>query len=466
MQPMNKKKLFLLTSTIALVTMILTAATVIAVMPTNIMTIGSGVYPGAPSYTIFLDNGMYYATNQHGAISCASTNASYTIETAIANMDNQQELYLKGNITITNTINLINREFLTIRFDNLKMTSDDPAFYIVGRYTDEGVKIEGTLLEMSHNPFTDKAVHLRATHTVINIGTLTVSGGIVSSGTGVYLTGDPTDLACYFNEVTIGKVIGFTTSFHLLGSMPTETIGHNVICGKILYHNVAFTGVKLEETNGSYVSNNLVYRTLYQSQVGNGDIAYWNSGVGIFSGNELFDCQVTDLTGTGVSIWNNGTLRVIGGDCVGDSDASRITNTGTLRFYGSMTNTKIYGDTQWNDGGWLVSDLNRDSDSTWTDLDLSSLSPTLKVVTLNIKINPDAVDDTGFVYIQFRQKGATDNEAHYPTFLLGVKEVTAGIPLYCQLQCGVNAVGVLQYFIAVNVDWQIDTYISVVAYSD
>lgn len=43
--------------------------------------ISSGIYPGAPDYTIWTEGGIYYAKNATGYISWASTNASYVFQT-------------------------------------------------------------------------------------------------------------------------------------------------------------------------------------------------------------------------------------------------------------------------------------------------------------------------------------------------------------------------------------------------
>jgi parallel beta-helix repeat protein len=51
--------------------------------PTTPFVMSGGVYPGAPSFTVWGEAGTYYAKNQYGAISFASTNATVTIQNAI-----------------------------------------------------------------------------------------------------------------------------------------------------------------------------------------------------------------------------------------------------------------------------------------------------------------------------------------------------------------------------------------------
>jgi hypothetical protein len=48
------------------------------------LTIAAGVYPGSPSFTIWIDAGTTYAKNSYGMISYSSTNASYVLGAAAA----------------------------------------------------------------------------------------------------------------------------------------------------------------------------------------------------------------------------------------------------------------------------------------------------------------------------------------------------------------------------------------------
>lgn len=57
-------------------------ATVIVYDP-NVFTLSSGVYPGAPDYTIFVEGITYHCKNEYGVLTSSSTNASYLIQSAI-----------------------------------------------------------------------------------------------------------------------------------------------------------------------------------------------------------------------------------------------------------------------------------------------------------------------------------------------------------------------------------------------
>ncbi len=67
-------------------------------------TIAGGPYPGAPDYTIFVEDGVYYAKDKYGAISFTSTNASYVIQSSI---DNGDSVFVKnGNYTLTSKLTI------------------------------------------------------------------------------------------------------------------------------------------------------------------------------------------------------------------------------------------------------------------------------------------------------------------------------------------------------------------------
>ena len=51
-------------------------------------TLSGGVVPGAPSYTIFPDNGYYYAKDSHGVISFTSTNCATVANFAYLALNN------------------------------------------------------------------------------------------------------------------------------------------------------------------------------------------------------------------------------------------------------------------------------------------------------------------------------------------------------------------------------------------
>ena len=73
----------------------------------TMQTHSGGPQPGAPSYTIFTDDGTYYAKDAYGAIT-SSTNAASLINSIISSLTTGGQIYLKvGQYTITQRITLL-----------------------------------------------------------------------------------------------------------------------------------------------------------------------------------------------------------------------------------------------------------------------------------------------------------------------------------------------------------------------
>lgn len=74
--------------------------------PSSTFTISSGVYPGAPSYTIWTEGGEYFAKDANGRLAYSGTNASQIINYAYANLpSNGGSLFLlSGTFVLGTTI--------------------------------------------------------------------------------------------------------------------------------------------------------------------------------------------------------------------------------------------------------------------------------------------------------------------------------------------------------------------------
>lgn len=72
---------------LCLVCSLLTGIIVYASVPTNIMTLGGGNYPGGPSFTVDLDGSTIYAKNSYGTITSYDSDASTVIQECIDDSD-------------------------------------------------------------------------------------------------------------------------------------------------------------------------------------------------------------------------------------------------------------------------------------------------------------------------------------------------------------------------------------------
>jgi len=86
---------------------------VFAVSPSSTFTISSGVYPGAPSYTVWREGSNYFAKDANGEIDYSGTNASYVIESAINALTAGGKIFIKaGTYILSATLNLVNNLIL------------------------------------------------------------------------------------------------------------------------------------------------------------------------------------------------------------------------------------------------------------------------------------------------------------------------------------------------------------------
>jgi hypothetical protein len=80
---------------------------VFAVSPSSAFTISSGVYPGAPSYTVWREGSNYFAKDANGEIDYSGTNASAMIQTIIYALPDGGKIFIRaGDYDLTSLITL------------------------------------------------------------------------------------------------------------------------------------------------------------------------------------------------------------------------------------------------------------------------------------------------------------------------------------------------------------------------
>jgi hypothetical protein len=96
----SKRKLFLAFISIALICCISTGSLVYvsAQDGSTPFTISSGPYPGAPNWTIYLDNGVCYAKNQYGAVIYSSIDASVVWNSIMTVVTNGSKIQFTSGI--------------------------------------------------------------------------------------------------------------------------------------------------------------------------------------------------------------------------------------------------------------------------------------------------------------------------------------------------------------------------------
>lgn len=137
---LSKRMLLGITSLIILITATVTY-TLAQSSSTIPFTIYAGIYPGSPSYTIWAENGNYFAKNAYGAVEFSGTDASTVIQSAINALTNGGTIFVKKNVSpLSSTININNDVELNFESStNSIVCSGNPTFLISGGY----VKIIG-----------------------------------------------------------------------------------------------------------------------------------------------------------------------------------------------------------------------------------------------------------------------------------------------------------------------------------
>lgn len=106
------KKLAMWTLATVIVTMLLTLGLSGAASPSQTMTITQGVYPGAPSYTVYALSGTYYAKDQNGLNEFSGTDAATVINAAVD--DNKIVFITSGSYVLTAPISIASVNNCTI----------------------------------------------------------------------------------------------------------------------------------------------------------------------------------------------------------------------------------------------------------------------------------------------------------------------------------------------------------------
>ena len=98
---------------LCLIVAVFTAGIVVATSPTQPFTINRGIYPGAVSFTIWEEDGTYFAKNPYGVIAYSGTDAATIINTVIASVSleadisNSQTIKFIGTFVVSDTILLV-----------------------------------------------------------------------------------------------------------------------------------------------------------------------------------------------------------------------------------------------------------------------------------------------------------------------------------------------------------------------
>ena len=356
---------------IVISTILLTSSVfyVLAATPTSTFWISSGVYPGAPSYTIWKEGSNYFAKDANGEIEFSGTNATEVIEDAIDNAPDWGYVKALGTITIENTIEIENRRGFTFEFETINVDADVDGISVHSPYDYTSNRVIGGYIYTASG-YTQAVISVRATHTVVSVDHIYVVG----TGRGVEIIADDVDSAAYFNKIYINRIVGAGVGVYL-GSGSGDTLAYNEIqVGMINDPAANFIGVRFLRSGTGILAMNTVYKTLVEMGGTGANIGFQNN-----ARNALLECSTVDCTADDYSIVNDAAtgslftrLAVLGGSY----NHNYISNTGNATI-------------TWTNVVFLNHYLSEDRDNftniangTWVTHDLG-ITPSLHYVTLN-----------------------------------------------------------------------------------
>jgi len=233
-----------------------------AATPSSTFYISSGVYPGAPSYTIWKEGANYFAKDVNGMLKYSGTNASQIITNCIAN-----NIHIKikqdfvGNIWITNTIVIPSgTKYVTFEGDGHVEAVD-----VLG-----GLKLtDGANCDMFAVEAGCHQIHF------VNLGLHGNKAGQTSTSNGIRFTGSISD--CRIERCSI---VGFKTHcVYVEGSLSASYFLNNYLedsCGDC---------INAEGLINSVISNNIL----------------WSCRWAIFLNSTTLACQDNTIIGNKIS---------------------------------------------------------------------------------------------------------------------------------------------------------------------
>lgn len=125
---LSRKRLFLLLAVMAIATTLVVSPIVyvLATSPSATLTISSGVYPGAPSYTVYSVGGTYYAKDQNGYKEFTETTANAVMQDVLNSVaTNGGSIYVTvGNYPVLSSITIpYTSKSITIYGDGMRSTT-------------------------------------------------------------------------------------------------------------------------------------------------------------------------------------------------------------------------------------------------------------------------------------------------------------------------------------------------------
>jgi len=297
---------------------------VFAATPSSTFTISSGIYPGAPSYTVWREGSNYFAKDANGLIVYSGTNASVVIQ-AVLNIGGY--IHLKKATYILTQYLLFDKPATIFEgegFDTILEQSGNIASHLIYIHTDN-VVVRNLKIDRQYSVNTQSAWNAIHTHTncdnfLLDHVYITDCGGVVvwlyngenhivqnsyiienPYGEGISIQSDHVRvLNCHFINNNVEQVSDNLANINIYLAMDVEIAGCT-ITGKARF------GITARTTQDVHIHDNFILGD--SDHTHEGEAGYVQEGIeffgsinGIASHNYIYDW---DLIGIGVDFSNN-----------------------------------------------------------------------------------------------------------------------------------------------------------------
>ena len=194
---------------------------VFAVSPSSTFTISGGIYPGAPSYTIWREGSNYFAKDANGEIDYSGTNASQVIQSTLDKADSEKTLW-KGTTVLVKSMEAVLTNTITV-YPSVSLYFEEKGCFNI---THSGIAFYGhggpSPVSYTFNLYLDACFILKENNTIflnlvnpifskITIATITADSYRANT-TGILFTNDDVNVGPYYNNIRINHAQNIETA--------------------------------------------------------------------------------------------------------------------------------------------------------------------------------------------------------------------------------------------------------------
>lgn len=337
---------------------LISLVTVLVLSPTiNTFTISSGVYPSAPTYTIWVEDSTYYAKNAYGAIDYSGTNITVIWENVRDIIPlSGGEVFFKAGIYTWSTMMFIGRSNLYIHGEGYGTQFKPSATFFIDNMWDNNTNV---LIWIHGNMAYDPASLRPSEAGVHNI--------IIAD---MFLDGEQN----VFDVINIGANVSQVELYGLyIQNSPNRLIKGTTSWRLNIHNNFledARIGIQIVVSWDILITSNFFYGGYYATSAihgpgGRGNAIYWNNGFNwTISDNVIIGNKIDETTGDPNPITATSNILMHGINGFGGSNII-ITNNQIREVYGNgimtwWTTGNYYewfakGPLSYPYEGWLIS---------------------------------------------------------------------------------------------------------------